>query len=687
MKKLNRWQIGWLKLLTPPAHFFTIIGMWLQVPAVVFLVLALEVGVTVSWAPWSAAAILVGFFLVGSVTKTIGWVAQVGISRWPENGKPVAYVTDLDITWRSFVFSGCAMVLVPMVYFAAVRPADGTKLLWLPIAALTAAVAELALRGFRVGFGAPVRQVSVGDWYSATHGVHSRAQTASSSDLAGKAVVIPSRPRYNFDAVDGMLTLKRKLVEAGSPVVRPDVHGFTGRNGILLSGDPGNGKTFFAEALAGELNVNFVALDYGMVVSQWVGETPTNIRRAFAQARAAAPCVLFIDEIDSFIVSRDGGQSATAESANVVNVMLTELVNIRDAHVLVMAATNRLAKLDTAAIREGRFDFKIEVPSPDEAARIGLLTNTLKKHVTTPFDTEALAVAARRWNGFSVKRIMAVGEQMPTYLRQHPAERIGYDQLMGALRAVQGRKGVVPTGTKALAELILPAITREAVEMVAHRLKDTVRIERLGGTLPTGVLLHGPSGTGKTAVARAIAIESGWAFLAVAGPDLLKDHGAFEKVYQEAKDLRPCLIFIDEADDVLRDRAYSQASSIINKMLTVLDGAGDKVRDVVVIAATNNPDQVDAAMQRRFTEKIPFFVADEGAVRRLIGEWVAAKGAQFSPEVPTDELASKLDGLSPAVVESVLQYALNAAIHGASSDKVLIDRGHIDRALTIVTAV
>ena len=686
MKKFTRWQIGWQRILDTPSAIFVVFGIWLQIPAFAFLALVHEAKLKVTWEPWSIAVLIVGVYLVGATSKVIGWIARVWISRWKEGGRSVAYITDQDVDWRSFVFPACAVVLVPLVYLSAVRPQDGTKLLALPIAAVAAALCDLALRVLRIGFGATVKLVKSEEWYFATRGLQSKAQASLGSAGEGKSVVRPARARYNFDAVDGMLPLKRKLVEAGAPVVRPQVHGFTGRNGILLTGDPGNGKTYFAEALAGELNVGFVALDYGMVVSQWVGETPSNIRRAFEQARAVAPCVLFIDEIDSFIVSRDDGHSATAEAANIVNVMLTELVNIRDSGVLVVAATNRLAKLDTAAIREGRFDFKIEVPSPDEAARIALLTNSLRKHVTTPFDTDAVVVAARRWNGFSVKRIMAVGEQMPTYLRQSPAERIGYDQLMGALRAVQGRKGTVPTGSKKFDQLVLPAITREAVDMVAHRLKDAVRIERLGGTLPTGVLLHGPSGTGKTAVARAMAIESGWAFLAVAGPDLLKDHTAFEKVYQEAKDLRPCLIFIDEADAVLRDRSYSQASSITDKMLSVLDGAGDKVRDVVVMAATNNPDQVDAAMQRRFTEKIPFFVADEHSVRRLVAEWVEAKAVLFATEVSTDVVATMLEGLSPAVVESVLQYALNAAIHSATGDKVLIERQHLDRALTIVAA-
>lgn len=685
MKKFTSWQLGMHRLFDTPAQVVTYFGLLLQIPAALFFV-ASEAGVALPWAPWSIAVALVSLYLAGASVKAAGWIAHVLLSRWKANGTAIAYIRTLDVNWRSFIFPACAAFAAPAIYLLSVRPADGAKLVWLPVAAVALAVADLFMRGLRVGFGAKVKVVDTAEWWNATRGIREKAQTAQVGGDGGKAVVHPARARFNFDAVEGMLPLKRQLVEAGSPVVRPQVHGVSGRNGILLSGDPGNGKTFLAEALAGELNVNFVSLDYGKVVSQWVGETPRNIARAFEQARAAAPCVLFIDEIDSLIVSRDDGQSATAESANIVNVMLTELVNIRDAAVLVVAATNRLAKLDVAAIREGRFDFKIEVPAPDEAARVAILRSSLMKHVALPVDEEAVLTAARRWNGFSVKRIMAVGEQMPSYLRGHPAGKVGYDQLMGALRSVQGRKGQVPTDTKKLDELVLPTVTRESVQMIAARLKDVVRIERLGGSLPSGVLLYGPSGTGKTAVARAIAVESGWAFLAVAGPDLLRDPGAFERLYQEAKDLRPCIIFIDEGDDVLRDRSYSQHGATTNKMLTVLDGAGDKVRDVLVMAATNNPDQVDPAMQRRFTEKIPFFVADESAVRLLVAEWLKSKGVAFGQEIDLDEVAAKLDGLSPAVVETVLQYALNTAIHNASGDNVAIGRGHLDRALQIVAA-
>lgn len=566
---------------------------------------------------------------------------------------------------------------------------------WAPIVLVVGGLLLLYLRFFPEVFG--VRKVEVSaeevDFRIFGRPVQQHAQAAGvpGQPQNEPEVMVAAKPRFNFASVHGMQSLKDRLIEAGAPVVRRSKDERTEpRNGVIFFGDPGNGKTFIAEALAGELGVKFFTLDYSKVVSEYVGRTPQNIARAFKQARAAGPCVLFIDEVDSFIVDRDSATRNTQEGSDIVNLFLTELVNIRKYPVLVLAATNRLNKLDPAAIREGRFDYKIEVTAPDEPARVGLLMDSLDRNLdprtVERIDMEAVRSAAIRWNGFSVKRILAVGEEMPAYLKEHPTAVVGYEQLTGALRRLQGRKGKVPAETKSLEQLVLPAQTRDAISLVANRMADPMRLERLGGTLPSGILFHGPSGTGKTAAVRALAKQTGWAFLSVAGPDLLRDPDRIEKLYAEALDLRPTIVFIDEADDILRDRQYSQASALTNKLLTVMDGAGDKVKDVVWVAATNNPDQIDAAMLRagRFTEKVPFFAADAAGASTLVGAWLAARKVPLAVGSSSARIARLLEGQSPANIEGILQYALNVAIDAAHGDDVQLSLDHVAQAMEVV---
>lgn len=516
------------------------------------------------------------------------------------------------------------------------------------------------------------------------------SHNTESADSPAEDVPFQARqPKVDFSRVDGMSELKQDMLARAKLIVsrKGEHEGDDPRNGILLHGEPGNGKTFFAEALAGELKVPFIEVTIGPMSSEWLGKQPRVLAQTFAYAKRQAPCVLFIDEIDSFIRSRDAS-SGNSEDVKIANTILTEIVGLRGSGVVLIGATNYLDKLDAAAIREGRFDFKIEVPSPDLDARMGILKNGMRKYVPRAnCDAAELQRLAARWNGFSVTRLQAICKTLPDVVKQ--SGQVEFAHWMSALRRVQGRKGQVPADAKPLTSLLLPQEAGSALKLIASRIGDLDRIERLGGSLPTGILFHGPSGTGKTAAAKAIAKESGWAFLAVAGPDLLTDKDRLDKLYAQAKDLRPALVFIDEADEVLQDRRYSQHGWVVNKLLTVMDGAADRVKDVVWIAATNHPDQIDPALLRpgRFTEKIGFLAPDGKQLPLFIDQWLAQRRhIRLELAGGVGELADLLGGATVAEAEGVLQYALNLAIGEtqARSGSVSINPSHVQRSMNTV---
>ncbi|AXS80161.1 ATP-binding protein [Dechloromonas sp. HYN0024] len=473
-------------------------------------------------------------------------------------------------------------------------------------------------------------------------------------------------PEIRFSDVIGMAAMKERLLMAGQDIVTSHQRGDKARNGILLFGKPGNGKTYMAEALAGELKLPFLTLTVGSVVSKWIGDSPSRIPAVFAEARAHAPCVLFFDEVDSLLTDRDA-MNSSEDSGKTVNILLTELVNIRRSGVIVVAATNHLDRLDSAAIREGRFDFKIEVPVPDADARRHLIKSQAKGRL----EQSAIETATQRWEGFSVSRISAVVEEARKASRQR--QLISYDDLGLALRRIQGRQGQLAENTPTLDGLTLMPDAREKLNSLAYRMQRVVEIESRGGTIPRGVLFYGPPGTGKTLSARTLAKTARWAFLSVSGTDLLANTNRIDELIEEASDLRPCVIFIDEADDVLANRRHSSYAAITNKLLAAIDGSSGQIPDVLFIAATNHPDAMDAAALRggRFTEKVQFDVPDLGTLRTYIERWEAAARVELAEGVTPISIALSLEGHSIANVKEILQMAINRAIARHDADDQL----------------
>jgi transitional endoplasmic reticulum ATPase len=180
-------------------------------------------------------------------------------------------------------------------------------------------------------------------------------------------------PEIGFTEIGGLEEIKKILIETvKDPLYHPAVYAKANTKpakGILLTGEPGTGKTLMAKAIAKESEVNFIAVSGPELLSKYIGESERGVREVFKTARLAAPCILFFDEIES-LVPRRGKTMSDPVTERVVTQFLTAMDGIEELKgVLVLASTNRPDLIDPAILRPGRFDFVIEVPKPDVDAR------------------------------------------------------------------------------------------------------------------------------------------------------------------------------------------------------------------------------------------------------------------------------------------------------------------------------
>lgn len=498
-----------------------------------------------------------------------------------------------------------------------------------------------------------------------------------------------AKPRYSFQDVVGMDDLKDRLETVGKRVLAKEQTGQAPRNGVLLFSEPGNGKSLIAEALAGELKANFVNISVGDIASRFVNQSTEQLVAAFQAAADAMPCVLFIDEIDAVLVKRENITQAESESGRLVNTFLTEMDKLRGSRVLVIGATNLIDRLDTAAVREGRFDFKIEVPPPDARAREAILEHGLEReNERLVCDAETLVKVAARWSGFSAARLDACAREVADRAAADNKIEIGFDDWMAALRTVQGRRGkALAEGTPGLDEVVLAADAREALHGVAYRMTHPEQTERLGGTVPTGLLFFGPPGTGKTLTAQALAKETGWAFLPTNGTQLMADDKAIDNLIKEARDIRPVIVFIDEGDDILASReGFAMNGSRLNQLLAAMDGASGRAPDVLFIAATNRPEAIDSAALRggRFSEKIKFDLPDATMLDAYLDIWSHHHAPRFAPDLDRAVLTRLLEGLAFANIAAVLQAAVNRMVSRGDPNGQ-VSTGDLKAARAVIT--
>jgi transitional endoplasmic reticulum ATPase len=224
--------------------------------------------------------------------------------------------------------------------------------------------------------------------------------------------VMIEKPNVNWGDVGGLERVKEQLKEAVEwPLKYADAFrkvGIVPPKGILLYGPPGTGKTMLAKAVANETESNFIAIKGPEIFNKYVGESEKKVREIFDKARQVAPSIIFIDEIDSIASSRSTFETNNANE-QVVNQLLTELDGIEPLkNVVVIAATNRIDRIDPAILRSGRFDSVVFVPPPTEKERKAIFKVYVDK---MPIDgdkeklIETLAAKSEGYVGSDIERL------------------------------------------------------------------------------------------------------------------------------------------------------------------------------------------------------------------------------------------------------------------------------------------
>ena len=210
-----------------------------------------------------------------------------------------------------------------------------------------------------------------------------------------------------FSAIAGMQELKDTIqldvIDALNDKERYAEYGLTIPNGMLLYGPPGCGKTFFAEKMAEEIGFNFYQIKPSDIQSKFVNASQENIKHLFDEARENAPSIIFIDELDALVPSRDTS-NISHMNTSVVNEFLAQMNNCGEDGIFIVGATNRPNAIDPAILRSGRLDKHIYLPPPDEEARRLMFELYLKKRPTEiGLDYEALAKATANYVSSDIK--------------------------------------------------------------------------------------------------------------------------------------------------------------------------------------------------------------------------------------------------------------------------------------------
>ena len=487
--------------------------------------------------------------------------------------------------------------------------------------------------------------------------------------IAERGETLRGVPQVTYEDIGGLkeeIQKVREMIEL--PLRHPEIFeklGIEAPKGVLLYGPPGTGKTLLAKAVANESNAHFISISGPEIMSKFYGESEARLREIFKETKEKAPSIIFIDEIDSITPKRE---EVTGEVERRVVSQLLSLMDGLEARgkVIVIAATNRPNAIDPALRRPGRFDREIEIKVPDKRGRLEILQiHTRNMPLESDVNQEKIASVSHGFVGADLEYLCKEAA-MKCLRRLLPElnledEKIPPETLEKLIICMSdfenALKEVMPS---AMREVYLESpdvewndigglddVKRELQEAVEWPLRYPDLYTKLGHSVPKGILMHGPSGTGKTMLAKAVATESEANFISVKGPELLskwigESERGIREIFRRARQAAPCVVFFDEIDSIAPIRGMEGVNAgterMVSQLLTEMDGI-QELNGVVIIAATNRLDMIDSALLRpgRF-DKIVFVPKPDISTRLKILE-IYAKEKPLTSDVNLQRIA------------------------------------------------
>jgi transitional endoplasmic reticulum ATPase len=517
--------------------------------------------------------------------------------------------------------------------------------------------------------------------------------------IAEKGETLRGVPQVTYEDIGGIhneIKKVREMIEL--PLRHPEIFeklGIEAPKGVLLYGPPGTGKTLLAKAVANESQAHFISISGPEIMSKFYGESEARLREIFKEAREKAPSIIFVDEIDSIAPKRE---EVTGEVERRVVSQMLSLMDGLEARgkVIVIAATNRPNAIDPALRRPGRFDREIEIKVPDKKGRSDILAiHSRNMPLADDVDMSKMAGVSHGYVGADLeylckeaamkclRRLLPVLDLQEEKLPPETLDKliVKHEDFQKALIEItpSGMREVFIENPDVSWEEVggLEDVKRELQEAVEWPMKYPGLYDKLGHKMPRGILLHGPSGTGKTLLAKAVATQSEANFISVRGPELLskwvgESERGIREIFKRARQSAPCVIFFDEIDSIapLRGAGGENAVTerVVSQLLTELDGM-ENMHGVIVLAATNRADMIDPALLRpgRFDKIIQIPLPDKESRKSILkinAEKIPTITATSDPNhIDFERLSEMTDGLSGADTASVGNTAVSLVIH------------------------